>query len=163
MVQSYARAERIRQSLSVIINSHIGNRAGVWMTSCPEEMVLRICGFWKEVVEFSAVGARSWVFQISTSRDHHKMRRACKQGQHSMVSIDFKSYISLLVSKDQSQKLINPFVSETTESAYICICICIVFIDIIMPIQNNKMGIPQSPNLSYPGHKMLWIMTWLSI
>ena len=29
----------------------IGNGAGVWMTSCLEEMVLRIWGFWKESVE----------------------------------------------------------------------------------------------------------------
>ena len=29
-----------------------GNESGVWMTSCPEEMVLRIWGFWKESVGF---------------------------------------------------------------------------------------------------------------
>ena len=36
-------------------------------------------------------------------------------------------------------KLINPFVAETKESAYICICICInVVINIIMAIQRVK-------------------------
>ena len=33
----------------VIINPKIGNEAGVWMTSCPEEMVPRIWGFRKRV------------------------------------------------------------------------------------------------------------------
>ena len=42
MVQSYAHAERIRQSSSIRINPQAGNAAGVWMTSCPEELVLRI-------------------------------------------------------------------------------------------------------------------------
>ena len=38
---------------------------------------------------------------------------------------------------DRSQKLINLFISETTESACIRICICItVVIDIIMAIQH---------------------------
>ena len=48
------------------------------MTSCAEEMVLRIWGFWKDsswdsIVEdgvvFSTVEACGWVFQISTDRD----------------------------------------------------------------------------------------------
>ena len=34
----------------------------------------------------------------------------------------FKNCVSLLVSKNRSQKLINPFVSETTESAWFHIC-----------------------------------------
>ena len=38
----YAHAERICQSPFVIINPQTGNGAGVWMTSRPEEMVLRI-------------------------------------------------------------------------------------------------------------------------
>ena len=45
--------------------------------------------------------------------------------------------LSPCVTIDRSQKLTNPFVSETTESACICICICItVVIDIIMSIQH---------------------------
>ena len=71
-----------------------GKWAGVWMTSCPEEMRLRIWGFWKEAVEiepwrqrveflplrhwieFSTVEACGWVFRISTDRDlrHHKSK-----------------------------------------------------------------------------------------
>ena len=35
-------------------------------------------------------------------------------------------FLSPRVTKDQNQKLINPFVSETTESACICICITVV-------------------------------------
>ena len=50
-VQFYTRTQRIWQSPFVIINPQTGNGAGVWMTSCPEEMVLRIWGFWKEPVE----------------------------------------------------------------------------------------------------------------
>ena len=52
---------------TITINPQPGNGAGVWMTSCPEEMVLRIWGFWKRVswdwtsearIGYSAVG--SW-------------------------------------------------------------------------------------------------------
>ena len=39
-------------------------------------------------------------------------------------------YITSRVAIDRSQKLINPFVSETTESACICVCICIIIADI---------------------------------
>ena len=53
MVLSYGHTERIWQSPFVIINSQTGNGAEVLMTSCPEEMVLRILGFWK---------GSSWVF-----------------------------------------------------------------------------------------------------
>ena len=42
----------------------------------------------------------------------------CGWGQRRMVSIGFKKLcLSPRVAKDRSQKLINPFVSETTESA----------------------------------------------
>ena len=41
-VPFYARAQRIGQSPFVKINPQTGNVAGVWMTSCPEEMVLII-------------------------------------------------------------------------------------------------------------------------
>ena len=55
----------------VIMNLQTENGAGVWMTSCPEEMVLRIWGLWKRVswdwtiearVGYSAVG--SWILTI---------------------------------------------------------------------------------------------------
>ena len=91
-------------------NHHCHNKppdrkwAGVWMTSCPEKMVLRIWGFlkksqlrveigpWKQKVgflplghrvEFSTVEACSWVFRISTDWDfkHHKMNCSLKWGQ----------------------------------------------------------------------------------
>ena len=55
-------------------------------------------------------------------------------GQHCMVSICFYDLcLSTGVAKDWSQKLINPFASETTESA--CIYICIMIIDISKSIQ----------------------------
>ena len=115
-VPFYARAQRIWQSSFVIINPQTGNGAGVWMSSCPEEMVLGIWGFWKRVswdwtiearVGYSAVG--SWiltvercncVFRIATDRNlkHNKMHPALEWGQHRMVSIDFKNCVSLLVS-----------------------------------------------------------------
>ena len=69
----------------------------------------------------------SWVFRISTDRylKHHKMRSMWGWSQHSIVSIDFSELcLSPRVIMEWSQKLIKPFVSETTESA--CICICIV-------------------------------------
>ena len=46
---------------------------------------------------------------------------------------------------DRSQKLINPFVSETKEFACICIYICItVVIDIFMAIQQDASTLGQS-------------------
>ena len=61
-VQFYTRAQRIWQSLFVIINPLTGNGAGVWMTLCPEEMVLRIWGFWEDVSSILTVERCSWVF-----------------------------------------------------------------------------------------------------
>ena len=96
----------------MIINPQTGNRAGVWMTSCPEEMVMRIWGFWKDELKLDHWGEGciltvercSWVFRISTDRDlwHHKMRCALGWSQNSMVSIvslakTFKNCVSLLV------------------------------------------------------------------
>ena len=61
------------------------------------------------------------------------MRRELGWGQHRMVSIGFlKLCLSPRVAMDRSQKLINPFVSETKESAWICI---IVIIDITKSVQ----------------------------
>ena len=115
----------------VILNPQTGNGARVWMTSCPEEMVLRIWGFWKRVswdwtikarVGYSAVESWIWtvercsrVLQISTDRDlkHHKMCRTWGWSPHSIVSIvwlakTFKNSISLLMSPwTKVKKLIN--------------------------------------------------------
>ena len=65
-------------------------------------------------------------FRISTERDlkHHRMRRACV-GSDSMVSI--VRVVSLLVSKNWSQKLIKPFVPEQ-QSACLRTCICVVYL-----------------------------------
>ena len=49
----YARTQSIWQSPYVIINLQTVNGARVKITSCPEENVLRIWGFWKDC---------SWVF-----------------------------------------------------------------------------------------------------
>ena len=97
-----------------------GNEARVWMTSCPEERVLRIWGFWKRGswggtivarVEYSAIGSwiwtverRSWIFRITTDRDirHHKIRRMLWVG-----SPWSELCLSPRVTMDRSQKLIN--------------------------------------------------------
>ena len=57
---------------------HIGKETGVWMTSCPEEMVLRIGDFENTSVGYSTF--EEWgflplskeVFWISTGRDELK-------------------------------------------------------------------------------------------
>ena len=104
LVQFYARVPRIWQSPFVIINPQTGNGAGVWMTSCPEEMVLRMWEFWKDVswafdrwkieleirplrhaVEFF----RSRPAEINCAFKRQKMCWALGWGQHSMVSISF--------------------------------------------------------------------------
>ena len=97
----------------VMINPQKENGAGVWMTSCPKEMVLRIWGFWKSViwdwkiearVETSVVEACRRVLQISTGRDlkRHKMHRALGRDQHS------KNFVSRFVSPwTEIKKLIN--------------------------------------------------------
>ena len=70
-VQSYARAERIWQSSSVIINPQTGNAPGLsleWIESVddviPGKDVLRILKFWKESRWVSTVEARGWIFRI---------------------------------------------------------------------------------------------------
>ena len=89
----------------------------------------------------------SWDFRISTDRDlkHHKMR-------HTLEMVSIARIVShLLVSKNRSQKLIKPFVSETTESACICIrlylpvfciCKCVCITDLIDIIIFMIMAIP---------------------
>ena len=42
----------------------IGNEAGVWITLCPEAMVLRIWEFWKRVSWDRTMKAESWVSAI---------------------------------------------------------------------------------------------------
>ena len=111
-----------------------GNVVEVWMTSCPEETVLRIWRFWKRVswrltldhggrvVEFSAIEAVSWVFgrcgggkvfRISTGRDELRSKTPRDMvnvgGGLSIVWLrqTFKNWASLLVSKNRSQKLIK--------------------------------------------------------
>ena len=123
MVQSYARAERIWQSSSIIINLYTGNGAGVWMKPCPEEMSWEFEYFKKTVswdrplkvaVEF--FGSRP--AEMNWDLKHHKMHRAWggRGFQHSMVSTCFYDLcLSPRVAKDWSQKLINPSVSETIE------------------------------------------------
>ena len=140
LVQSYARAERIWQSPFVIINSQTGNGTRVWMTSCQktwswefedfEKTVVEIRPLWRAVV-FSTVEACGWVFRISTGRDEFEIlnitRCAERGGGVSIVWLakTFKNCVSLLVSKNRSQKLINPLVSETKKSARICIVLII--------------------------------------
>ena len=50
----------------VIINPQTGNGVGVWMTPCPEEMVLRIWRFWKRVSSNWTMEAYSWdwIFEV---------------------------------------------------------------------------------------------------
>ena len=73
-----------------------------------------------------------WVEILNTSRCTARM----VGGLHRMVSIGFYDLcLSTRVVEDWNQKLINPFVSETTEFTYICICIITVIIDNFMNIQ----------------------------
>ena len=114
----------------------------------PEEMVLKIWGFWKRVswelrqdhggressfchwgIELDLGCWRcSCIFRISTDRDlrHYKMRRAWGWSQHSSLEKTFKNCVSLLVSKNRSQKIYKPFLSGTTDSAWVLYCIYIV-------------------------------------
>ena len=130
----------------VIINPQTGNGAGVWMTSYPEEMILRIWGFWKRVSWDWTIEAESWVSAIVARVGYSAVgswiltvgffgslpsgiwditRWAARWDGVSIVRI---VSLSLLVSPwIEVKKLIKPFVPETTESACIvfCICICI--------------------------------------
>ena len=109
------------------------------MTSFPEEMILRIWGFWKRVsweltldhgsrqlsllplghrVEFSTVEDVVWIFGSLPTEVLNIVRCAARWcGQHS------KNCVSLLVSKNRSQE-VNKGVRVWTESACICICLC---------------------------------------
>ena len=139
MVQPYAHAEMIWQSSSIIINLQTGNGAGVWMTLCSEEMVLRIWEFWKDSswvfccwgvrLSFLDLSQKRWIQILNTTR----CATHWGWSQHSMVSIGFQDLrLSPHVAKDRNQKLIILFVSEMTECS--CICITVVFY-IFMAIQ----------------------------
>ena len=80
---------------------------------------MELVGRWSEVG-----GWEKWVEILDTTR--YAVRSVC---QHSMVSIGFYELcLSSRVTKAWSQKLINLFVSETTEST------CLIIIQIIMSI-----------------------------
>ena len=124
------------------------------MTSCPEELVLRIWGFWKTVsweieigrcsqaTESLPLGHRELislplrhvvgVLQISTDRDlKHRKMRSVFVGSDSMDSLI--RIVSLLVSKNWSQKLINR--SYLNNGVCLCIYICIVYVSRYTTIQ----------------------------
>ena len=50
------------------------NEAGVWMTSWPEEMVLRIWGFWKDGSWDWTVEAESWILTVERERERERER-----------------------------------------------------------------------------------------
>ena len=128
----------------VIINPQTGNEAGVWMMPCPEEMVLRIWGFWKRVswgveigpwrlrIVFLPLGQEldlgcwrgSWVFRISTDRDlrHRKMHRVL--GLVNIVRImSFSSYRWTEV-----KKLIKRSYLNNRVHLYLCIVYVLYYI-----------------------------------
>ena len=120
----------------------------------PRKMVQRVWGFWKGSwgrplkMSFSDLIRSDQIFgsrpaEMNYDNEHHKMLLACVSGgQHRMVSIGFYNlYLSPRVAKDWNQKLINPFVSETTESACICICISISIFLMIAPNRCNMFDL----------------------
>ena len=145
LVQFYAHAQRIWQSPFLSINPQTGNKAGVWMTSCPEEMVLRIWGFSKDVSwvfdrwGWSSVFYR-WGMQLSfLNLDQQRWTEIVNIARYVVcwgwvsivwLALAFKNCVSLSlrVAMDRSQMLINPFVSERTESA----CIVFVYVSVLL-------------------------------
>ena len=77
--------------------------------------------------------------------------------QHRIVCLGFWELgLSPRVAIDRSQKLINPFVSKTKDSASICICICItVGIDIIMALQHLELRIGGIKH-----HQIIYLQGW---
>ena len=161
-MQFYAHVQRIWQSPFVINNPQTGNGAGVWMMSCPEEMVLRIWGFWKDVswdwtIEGeldSTVERCSWVFQISTGRDlkHYKMCCTLGWGQH---SIDFLRIVSLSTCHHGPKSGINKTVRIWNKRVRLCLhmymyCITVV-IDLITVYSTSLQKGKNSPN-EWPGY-----------
>ena len=120
-MQFYARAKRIWQSQFVIMNPQTEKGAGVWMTSCLWEMVLRIWGFYKTswILSFEIC---SWVFGSLETDVLNIARCAVRWGGASIGSI-----VSLSSCNYGPKPEINkPFVPKTTESTCICICITVV-------------------------------------
>ena len=130
LVQFDARAQRIWQSPFVILNPQTGNRAGVWMTSCPEKMVQRIWEFRKRVSWDMTIEARPvfWplkdvvgFFRSLPTENLNITRRAVRWvwwGQHS------KNFVSLSSCRHGPKSKINKSVCITVE------------IDIIIAIQH---------------------------
>ena len=111
------------------------NGVGVWMTSCPEEMVLRIWGFWKRVsweLGIRLLSRRVKFFgslptEMNWDLKHHKMHRVL--GMFSTVWIVYLSSCR----RNEVKKLINAFVPEQRCPPVFCICKC-VCITVVVPI-----------------------------
>ena len=104
----------------------------MWMTWCPEDIVQRIWGFWKDSSWGRPLKGSGWAFWIRSYQilffesrpaemnwdlKHHKMRRS-RRVSIAWLAEAFKNYVSPRVAKDWSQKLINPFVFETIVRQY---------------------------------------------
>ena len=121
-----------------------GNEAGAWMTSCPEEMVLRIqlkvdIGPWRKIVESSAIGGRELNFQPLRRRlsfpDIYRQKwmeilniTRCAErwgwGQHSMISIVRIVSLSSCRRTDVN-KTVRTWTTEfTCVFVFVCIWIC---------------------------------------
>ena len=97
-----------------------------------------------------------WDFRISTDRDlkHHKMRRSL-----GMVSIVRIVFLSLSVSKNRSQKLINR--SYLNNRVCLCICICL-FIYICIHVVYNKCWLTESLWTLYITESLLFFFFFLT-
>ena len=98
-------------------------------------------GPWRQTVEYSAVAAavkfvRSRPVKMNWDLKHHEMYRTLGMVCIVWIRKTFKNCVSLLVSKDRTQKLINgSYLNNGVAYAFvfdcICICICTVVFDII--------------------------------
>ena len=160
MVQSYARSKKIWQSSchnkplrQEMKQDGCWSELSMWMTSCPEEMSWEFWGFWNAVlVEFDRLCARfnfsdliRWgQFGSLPAEILNTTKCAALFGwtERCMVSIGlYDSSLPPRVSKERSQKLINPIHIRNDRVTLICICTIIIFIiDVhshFMSIKNN--------------------------
>ena len=121
----------------VIVNPQTGKRAGVWMTLCAKEMVLRIWGFWKNVCWDWTIEVRVGFWSLkdivaffgSLPTEVSSITRcaACWYGVSIVwLSKTFKNCISLFVSRELKPEVNKPVLIWNNR-----VPLCFVFVGVL--------------------------------
>ena len=138
-VQVYSQLVQFTLASKGYDNHHCHNKPPdrKWSWSVEDVMIWKRVGWevdigpWSRVFGDSAIESKSWVFRISAGRDELRSKTPRDVpnvgGGVSIVWLrkTFKNCVSLLVSKNRSQKLINPSYLNNRVRLYLYCVVCI--------------------------------------